>query len=141
MMDIEICSHAQVVRRVFIHGRVVVSAETAVMGDDVPLDHGMTVAAADSEQGEPAIEHAISGKGAKGAGKHHPGQEPPYRSRAQWGCGISLTRPLLWAFPAVLFFKMAGGCSLIPRWTMILSPIMPTLPRGDAISRCRTAIG
>jgi hypothetical protein len=37
---------------------------------------------------------------------------------------MCLTRPrLLLVFPAVLFFRMAGGSWLIPSWTMILIPI------------------
>jgi hypothetical protein len=116
MTGIEIRSDAQVVQRLFIQGTGVVI---------VALDHGMTLAGAGNEQGahHPTIgDHTIIGGGAKGAGKHH-GQEPPYRSPARWGCGMCLTRPLLLAFPAVPFFRMAGGCWLIPSWTMILLPI------------------
>jgi hypothetical protein len=129
MMGIEIRSDAQVVRGLFIHGTGVVIEETAIMEDDVALDHGMTLAGAGKEQGahhSTIGDHAIIGGGAKGFGKHYPGQKPPYPNLARWGSGICLTRPLLLlAFPAALFFRMAGGSWLIPSWTMIPSPINP----------------
>jgi len=91
----------------FIHRTCVVIGETAIVKDDLALDHG---------------DDAIIGGGAKGFGKHHPGQVPLYRSPARWGSGICLTRPLLLlAFPAAVFFRLAGGSWLIPSWTMIPS--------------------
>ena len=91
----------------FIHRTCVVIGETAIVKDDLALDHG---------------DHAIIGGGAKGFGEHRPAQEPPYRSPARRGSEICLTRPLLLlAFPAAVFFRLAGGSWLIPSWTMIPS--------------------
>ena len=84
-----------------------VIGETAIVKDDLALDHG---------------DHAIIGGGAKGFGEHRPAQEPSYRSPARRGSEICLTRPLLLlAFPAAVFFRLAGGSCLIPNWTMIPS--------------------
>lgn len=44
MTGIEIRSDAQVVRRLFIHGTGIVVGETAIVGDDVALDQGITLA-------------------------------------------------------------------------------------------------
>jgi hypothetical protein len=49
MMGIEIRSDAQVVRGLFLHGTGVVIEETAVMENDVALDHWMTLAGAGTE--------------------------------------------------------------------------------------------
>jgi serine acetyltransferase len=49
MMGIELRSDAQVVRGLFIHGTGVVIEETAIMEDDVALDHRMTLAGAGKE--------------------------------------------------------------------------------------------
>lgn len=126
MTGVEIRSDAPIVQRLFIHRTAVVIGQTAIVGDDVALDHGMTMAGVGKEQGahHPTIgDPTIIGSGAKGVWNHQPGQEPRYRSPAQWGCGMCLTRPVLLASPAVLLFRMAGGSWLIPSWTMILFPI------------------
>lgn len=49
IMGIEIRSDAEVVRGPCIHGRGVVIEETAIMQDDVALDHGMTLAGTSKE--------------------------------------------------------------------------------------------
>jgi len=134
MTRIEIRSDAQVVRRVFIHGTGVVI---------VALDHGMTLAGAGKEQGahHPAIgDHTIIGGS---VGKHHPGQETPYRSPVPRGCGMCLTHPRSLAFRAAPFSRMAGACWLIPSWTMILDAIFTMLHCGQVNRSCTapTAMG
>ena len=49
MTGIEIRSDAQVVRRLFIDGRGIVVGETAIVRDDVALDHAITLAGTGKE--------------------------------------------------------------------------------------------
>jgi hypothetical protein len=129
MTGIEIRSDARVVRGQFIHRTGVIIGETAIVEDDVALDRRITLPTADKEWSthQYTIDRPSLGRAAKSFGRHQPGQGPQYWSPARWGCGVCLTRPLLLlAFSAALSLTMAGGCWMIPKWTMILLPIKST---------------
>ena len=84
-MVIEIRSEAELMGRRFIHGTGVVIGGTAVVGDVVALDHGMTLAGAGKKQSAHHLtvgDHTIIGRSVKDVGEDHCEQELPYRSPA-----------------------------------------------------------